>query len=224
MRRLEGLAATAMGFCACGCDFRVRRGFGLLAGVAGLAAPPATPAGWSHFVGHCMGPPCAEGHCDCSSPPTQLAFADCEPATCFSTAFAACKAHHECKSFGWTGKMGSHGGKYELWTLTNWSAVPNSDWDSMAMDSPTKPPGWTPPPPAPPALPECTPGPSTCRPAPAGSIFPPPGDFPPGCNHKGCTTVPALLPTWTPTYQMNKSTIIMPCNGTGPTDPQSTKG
>ena len=31
-------------------------------------------------------------------------------------------------------------------------------------------------------------------------------------------------PTWTPTYQMNKSTIIMPCNGTGPTDPESTKG
>ena len=23
-----------------------------------------------------------------------------------------------------------------------------------------------------------------------GSVFPPPGDFPPGCNHKGCTTVP----------------------------------
>ena len=32
------------------------------------------------------------------------------------------------------------------------------------------------------------------------------------------------MPGWTPTYQMNKSTIIMPCNGTGPTDPESTKG
>ncbi len=101
------------------------------------------------------------------------------------------------------------------------SFVPNSDWNGYAADSPHKPPGWTPPPPP---APECVPGPSACYPAPTGSVFPPPGDFPPGCNHKGCTTVPTLLPTWTPTYQMNKSTIIMPCNDTGPTDPQSTKG
>jgi hypothetical protein len=184
------------------------------------AAPPATPAGWSHFPGKCMGPfGCTKSHCDCSSPPAQLAFSTCDSASCFSKAYAACKATSKCNSFGWTGKMG--GGRYELWTLTNWSAVPNSDWNSYAMNSPVKPAGWTP---APPPAPECTPGPSTCKPAPAGSVFPPPGDFPPGCNHKGCTTVPTLLPTWTPTYQMNKSTIIMPCNGTGPTDPQSTKG
>ena len=28
----------------------------------------------------------------------------------------------------------------------------------------------------------------------------------------------------TQTYQMNRSTIIMPCNNTGFTDPESTKG
>ena len=79
--------------------------------------------------------------------------------------------------------------------------------------------------PAPAPAPECVPGPSTCKPAPAGSIFPPPGDYPPGCNHKGCTTLPGgLLPKWEPTYQMNLSTLIMPCNNTGRTDPASTKG
>jgi hypothetical protein len=34
----------------------------------------------------------------------------------------------------------------------------------------------------------------------------------------------AQVPTGPPVYQMNLSTIIMPCNDTGPTDPQSTKG
>ena len=33
-----------------------------------------------------------------------------------------------------------------------------------------------------------------------------------------------VLPTFEHTYQMNKSTIIMPCNSSGVTDPQSTKG
>lgn len=71
----------------------------------------------------------------------------------------------------------------------------------------------------------CVPGPSPCPAAPNGSIFPPPGDHPPGCNSHGCTTIPTtLLPKWPATYQMNLSTIIMPCNGTGPTDPESTKG
>ena len=78
------------------------------------------------------------------------------------------------------------------------------------------------PPPTPPA--QCVPGPSECPPAPPGSIFPPPGDRPPGCNRKGCTTLPTLVPTWAPTYVMNESTLIMPCNTTGSTDPQSTKG
>eukprot|EP01079_Euglenida_sp_SAG-EU17-18_P010842 gene10842-42_t len=54
--------------------------------------------------------------------------------------------------------------------------------------------------------------------------YPPDNPYPPGCNHKGCSTVPTLVPSWTPTFQMNKSTIIMPCNNTGVTDPQSTKG
>ena len=148
----------------------------------------------------------------------QLAFEKCAPDSCYSKAMAACKANPKCKSFGITTKMG---GAYETYSLNNWSFVPNSDWDAYAEESPQKPPGWTPPPPP---APECVPGPSTCHPAPADSIFPPPGDFPPGCNHKGCTTVPTLLPKFPHTYQMNKSTIIMPCNGTGPTDPQSTKG
>ena len=200
----------------------------LLAVLAGAnaALPPVTPTGWTHFPGQCMAPMkgrrCSEGHCDCGSPPVQLAYGKCAAgmSTCFDTAQAACKAKKACTSFGFTGAMGSTG-HYELWSLTNWSAVPNSDWDAYAMNSADKPAGWKPyAPPAPP----CTPGPTTCKPAPAGSIFPPPGDFPPGCNHKGCTTVPTLLPTWTPTYQMNKSTIIMPCNNSGYTDPQRTSG
>ena len=34
----------------------------------------------------------------------------------------------------------------------------------------------------------------------------------------------AQVPTGMPVWQMNLSTIIMPCNDTGPTDPASTKG
>ena len=34
----------------------------------------------------------------------------------------------------------------------------------------------------------------------------------------------AVMPKFPHTYQMNKSTIIMPCNSSGVTDPQSTKG
>jgi hypothetical protein len=34
----------------------------------------------------------------------------------------------------------------------------------------------------------------------------------------------AQLPAGPPVYQLNLSTIIMPCNDTGPTDPASTKG
>ena len=68
------------------------------------------------------------------------------------------------------------------------------------------------------ANPTCVPGPCDCPPAPNGSIFPPPGDYPPGCNHRGCTTLPTLVPKWEPSYQMNLSTMIMPCNSEGPYD------
>jgi hypothetical protein len=55
------------------------------------------------------------------------------------------------------------------------------------------------PPPMPP--PTCVPGPSKCPAAPSDSIFPPPGDYPPGCNQHGCSTLPQnLMPSWTPTY------------------------
>lgn len=33
-----------------------------------------------------------------------------------------------------------------------------------------------------------------------------------------------LTPTWEPTYEMSKSTMIMPCDYGGPTDPETTKG
>ena len=37
-------------------------------------------------------------------------------------------------------------------------------------------------------------------------------------------TCPGTLPTMNQTYQMNRSTIIMPCNNTGFTDPKTTLG
>ena len=33
---------------------------------------------------------------------------------------------------------------------------------------------------------------------------PPDNPYTPGCNHKGCSTVPHLLPEWAPTYTMNQ--------------------
>ena len=113
-------------------------------------APPPAPAGWSHAPGSCLGPPgCQQDHCDCSSPPAQLTYEKCSPASCHSAALAACKANPKCTSFAF--KVGSGGG-YELYSLTNWSFVPNSDWEAYALDSPHKPPGYTPPPPP---TPEC---------------------------------------------------------------------
>jgi hypothetical protein len=53
---------------------------------------------------------------------------------------------------------------------------------------------------------------------------PPDWPYPAGCNAKGCSTVPHLLPRWSPTYQMNRSSIIMSCNYTGPTEPKSIQG
>ena len=123
---------------------------GWLAATAALAAaarsPPA-PAGWSHFPGHCMADTgCDRGHCSCGTHPHQLNPSDCHEGSCkcktetgcFETALARCKKTPNCKSFALMG------GEYEMFTLTNWSAVPNSDWDSYAMDSNVKPP--TPPP------------------------------------------------------------------------------
>ena len=53
---------------------------------------------------------------------------------------------------------------------------------------------------------------------------PPDWPYPAGCNARGCSTVPHLLPRWAPTYQMNRSSIIMTCNYTGPTEPKSIHG
>ena len=84
--------------------------------------PHGAPAGWAHSAGHCLGPPgCTARHCDCSSPPMQLAFEKCAPDSCYSKAMAACKANPKCKSFGITTKMG---GAYETYSLNNWSFVP----------------------------------------------------------------------------------------------------
>eukprot|EP00729_Bicosta_minor_P009579 gene9579-35456_t len=38
------------------------------------------------------------------------------------------------------------------------------------------------------------------------------------------SVVLSQVPAGDPVWQMNLSTIIMPCNNTGPTDPSSTKG
>ena len=45
----------------------------------------------------------------------------------------------------------------------------------------------------------------------------------PGCNHKGCTTLPTSQ-MGVIHHVMNQSTLNMPCNYTGFTDPESTKG
>eukprot|EP00729_Bicosta_minor_P002862 gene2862-15982_t len=102
-----------------------------------------TPAGWSSFPGHCMGSAaCSKGHCGCASAPSQLTCGRCETNDCFTDAMAACKAAKGCNSFAYDGSQ-----RYELFTLNNWSAVPNSAWNAYAMDAASPP---TPPPPGPP--------------------------------------------------------------------------
>ena len=93
-----------------------------LVATAAVQPPPggesaAPPAGWSYAAGHCLGPPGgASLHCDCSSPPVQLSFGNCAPASCYTEALAACKANPKCKSFATTTAMG---GAYETYSLNN---------------------------------------------------------------------------------------------------------
>ena len=47
---------------------------------------------------------------------------------------------------------------------------------------------------------------------------------PPVDCHDWPNTCPGTFPTTPQSWLMNKSTIIMPCNNTGYTDPESTKG
>ena len=137
---------------------------------------------------------------------------------CAVEAQASCQKLPGCVAFGIYNhpKSGAHV-RIEWYNATATSnPLRSPDWDYFFNETALGPP---PPPP-----PQCVRGPSYCPAAPNGSVFPPPGDRPPGCNHKGCTTLPTLLPTWTPTYQMNKSSILMTCNAAGPTDPDSIKG
>ena len=68
---------------------------------------------------------CASGHCNCAG---DFGDAPCKSAaSCFDEALAKCKATKSCKSFALG--AGNRGG-YELYALTNWSAVPNGDWNA----------------------------------------------------------------------------------------------
>ena len=90
---------------------------------------------------------CASGHCNCAG---DFGDAPCKSAaSCFDEALAKCKATKNCKSFALG--AGHRGGcvqqrpralspradlrplllnSYELYALTNWSAVPNGDWNA----------------------------------------------------------------------------------------------
>ena len=61
----------------------------------------------------------------------------------FEALVSLCERTPHCASFALMGKG------YELFALNNWSAVPNSDWTSYAMDR-RSPPGPAPTPPPPP--------------------------------------------------------------------------
>jgi hypothetical protein len=139
------------------------------------------------------------------------------PSDCADKAAPLCTETSTCVAFGVL-LRNEAAPSVEWYNATATSApLPDNDWNFYFNTTALGPP--------PPPAPTCIPGPSVCPAAPAGSIFPPPGDRPPGCNHKGCATVPQnLVPKWEPSYAMNKSTIIMPCNGSGPTDPMATKG
>lgn len=103
--------------------------------------PPA-PANWTRFSKHCMSDKkCSREHCDCADPPYQLATGS---TSSFEAALSLCERTPSCASFALMGD------RYELFALNNWSAVPNSDWTSYAMNQPSPPgPAPTPPPPPP---------------------------------------------------------------------------
>jgi hypothetical protein len=152
--------------------------------------------------------PCHDMSCQLHAPPGFKCEKTDTVAVCAARALPACTALADCVAFAVYNHPGPRFPWVEWYNSTaTASPLDSSDWDyyfnSTALG------------PAPKPAPTCVPGPSTCKPAPPGSIFPPPGDYPPGCNHKGCTTLPTLLPKWKPTYVMNESTLIMPCNNTG---------
>eukprot|EP01050_Picozoa_sp_SAG11_P004620 SAG11_NODE_300_length_11057_cov_5.223469_4_plen_279_part_00 len=104
--------------------------------------PPAPP-GWRLYRGYCMndeacrpakhsgwsGCPCADGslvgEVKCAGGSSR--------AQCVRTAMAACKATKNCTA------LSLLGGSYQLWPYNNWSAVPNTGWDSYAMVGPKPP-------------------------------------------------------------------------------------
>ena len=161
--------------------------------------------------------PCHDLSCQLSNPSFKCHSGN-TPAACAPEAATACTLLKDCVAFAiYNHPKPGVAGRVEWYNETaTCKPLDSQDWDYYFNMTALGPP---PPPP-----PTCVPGPSKCPPAPPGSIFPPPGDFPPGCNHKGCTTLPTLTPKFAATYQMNKSSLIMPCNNTGSTDPQSTKG
>jgi hypothetical protein len=114
------------------------------------SAWPAPPAGWSQHPGHCMGEyGCTNEHCNCAGPPTQICDAtkplcQCRGTAansltaCFAHAIEVCNATAGCKSIAMSAK--GRAGSFELFSLTNWSAVKNPDWHAYAMDSAVPPP------------------------------------------------------------------------------------
>lgn len=112
-------------------------------------ADPPVPSGWTQFPGHCMSNSgCTSAHCNCADPPIQLKEVSCpDQSACFNKALADCTSTSECQGFAVMANMK----QYELFSLNNWSAVPNPDWNAYGKDSATPPPG--PPPPTPPVPP-----------------------------------------------------------------------
>ena len=164
--------------------------------------------------------PCHDSSCQIGSPRFACSATGADVSACADTAANECAALPGCVAFALCSGPGCPAGASPWVEFYNMEATAtplgSPDWSYYFNETALGP--------APAPAPQCVPGPSECKQAPTGSIFPPPGDYPPGCNHKGCTTLPTLLPQWAPTYQMNQSTLIMPCNNTGSTNPASTKG
>ena len=107
---------------------------------AAANSDPPAPPGWRLFRGSCMNDnrnkKCGANHCCCADGSligeTQCPAGSSRPA-CVSMALARCKALQNCRSFSLMGNM------YQLWPFNNWSAVPNSEWDSYAMNGPAPP-------------------------------------------------------------------------------------
>ena len=171
---------------------------------------PAPPPLYSFVPSQCISQSgCKKAHCECGSTAQTIVKCTGNMQACFDATLAACSAAGDsCHSFAiqsdcsTTGKMGIY---YPYGSGGSKSAtVPNTDWQAYVRSGTGPLPPPTPSPPTPAPSPQCVRGPSECPPAPPGSIFPPPGSRPPGCNHKGCTTLPTLLPKWKATYMMNE--------------------